>query len=179
MNSPPGNKGGSVGSRRQVLDDDDCACDYGANCLFKRSNRLDKCDARKDYQCGNVFHTKCVETSLRLDETQDVTVDLEKCNLCGCEQVWQDDERVKEHNNQPEEDDFSDGVNQPAKMYNRGQPLPKDDHKYVFMQEGVVVTVFEVSHKHYHGASMFDKDNKTGVIITNHRDAFNHRSKAC
>ena len=59
MNSPPGGKGGSVSSRWQVLDDDDCACDYGTNCLFKRSSRLDKCDARKDCECRNVFHAKC------------------------------------------------------------------------------------------------------------------------
>jgi len=125
MNSPPGGKGGSVGSRWQVLDDDDCACDYGANCLFKRFTRLDKCDAMKDCECGNVFHAKCVEASLRLEETQNVAVDSEKCNLCGCEEVCQDDERVKERNNKPEEDDFSDGVSQAAKINNRGQLLPR------------------------------------------------------
>ena len=178
MNSPPGGKGGSVSSRWQLLDDDDCACDYGTNCLFKRSTRLDQCDARKDCECGNVFHAKCVEASLRSEETQDVAVDLEKCNLCGCEQVCQDEVRV----NLPEEDDLSDGVSQPAKLMNRGQQLPKDGQKYAFMQECVVVTAVEVSHKHYHGASMFDKGNKTGAITTihrelvngNHRDAFNH-----
>jgi len=74
-----------------LLDDDDCACDYGTNYLFKRSTRLDQCDARKDCECENVFHAKCVEASLRSEETQDVAVDLEKCNLCGCEHVCQDD----------------------------------------------------------------------------------------
>jgi len=98
------------------------------------------------------------------------------------EQVCQDDEHVKEHNNKPEEDDFSNGVRQPAKMNNHGQPVPKDGQKYAFMQECVVVTAVEVSHKHYHGSSVFDKGNKTSAIITihrelvtgNHRDAFNH-----
>jgi len=74
MNSLPGGKGGSFGSRWQVLDDDDCAFDYGTNCLFKRSTRLDKCDARKDCKCRNVFHAKCFEASLRSEVTQDVAV---------------------------------------------------------------------------------------------------------
>jgi len=158
MNSPPGGKGGSVGSRWQVLDDDDCACDYGTNCLFKRSTRLGKCDAMKDCECGNVFHAKCVEASLSLEETQNVAVDSEKCNLCGCEEVCQDDERVKERNNKPEEDDFSDGVSQPAKINNRGQLLPKDGQKYAFMQECVVVTTVEVSH--YHGIEQIELQAK-------------------
>ena len=119
---------------------------------------MDKFDARKDCECGNVFHAKCVEASLRLEETQDVAVDSEKCNLCGCEEVCQDDERVKERNNKPEEDDFSDGVSQPAKINNRGQLLPKDGQKYAFMQECVVVTTVEVSH--YHGIEQIELQAK-------------------
>jgi len=53
------------------------ACNYGNNCLFKRSKRLDssKCDARKDYECRNVFHAKCVwivEGSAVVNSSSDV-----------------------------------------------------------------------------------------------------------
>ena len=99
-----------------------------------------------------------------------MSVNLEKCSLCGCKEVCHDDERVKEHNNKPEEDNLSDCVSQPAKINNLGQPLPKDGQKYAFMQECVVVTAVGVSHKHYHGASMFDRGNKKSAIITIHRE---------
>ena len=117
------------------------ACDYGNNCLFKQSTRLDTCDARKDCECGNVFHAKCVEASLRLEETQNVAVNLEKCNLCGREEVCQDDERVKEHNTKPEEDDLSDGVSQPAKINNLHTSIYIDIYLYIYIRMYIYVYI--------------------------------------
>jgi len=76
-----------------------------------------------------------------LEETQNVAVNLEKCNLCGCEEVCQDDERVKEHNTKPEEDDLSDGVSQPAKINNLHMSIYIDIYLYIYIHTYIYIYV--------------------------------------